>query len=353
MNKQFMGRALGAMHFTLCCLGALLLSQGLCAALFLILCSMLLAPCSSVHAQQPAAKIPRIGYLALGHSAGTEAFLQGLQDLGYVEGQNFTVEYRFAEGKEERFTDLAAELVQLKVDVIVVGGTRAAHAVRRLTKTIPIVVPDSADPVAARVVASLSRPGGNITGLTIMSPRLGGKRLELLKEAFPKLSHAAVVTNITSATRDMEVPVKDIKVAAQSLGLQVEVLVLREANEIEGIFSLMARMPVQAFILIPTPLYTYHRKVIVDMASKTRLPGIYPHRGFVEAGGLMSYAANTADLFRRAASYVDKILKGANPADLPVEQPTKFELVINLKTARQIGVTIPQEVLMWADEVIR
>jgi putative ABC transport system substrate-binding protein len=314
---------------------------------------MLLAPCSSAHAQQPASKIPRIGYLALSRSAGTEAFLQGFKDLGYVEGQNVTIDYRFAEGKEERFAHLAAELVQLKVDVIVVGGSRAAQAVRRLTKTIPIVVPDSADPVGARLVKSLAWPGGNITGLTIMSPRLGGKRLELLKEAFPWVSQVAVVTNISSANRDREPPVKDTIIAAQALGMQVQVIVLQEVNEIEDIFSLIARKPVQAFIVIPTPLYTYHSKLIVDMASKSRLPGIYPHRGFVEAGGLMSYAANMADLFRRAASYVDKILRGANPGDLPVEQPTKFELVINLKTARQIGVTIPQEVLMWADEVIK
>jgi putative ABC transport system substrate-binding protein len=314
---------------------------------------MLFAPCSSVQAQQPASKIPKIGYLALSRSAGTEAFLQGLKDLGYVEGQNVTVKYRFAEGNEERFADLAAELVQLKVDVIVVGGTAAARAARRLTKTIPIVVPDSADPVGARLVKSLARPGGNVTGLTIMSPRLGGKRLELLKEAFPRVSQVAVVTNITSANRDREPPVKDIIIAAQSLGMQVQVIVLQEVNEIEDIFSLMDRRPVQAFILIPTPMYTYHRKLIVDLASKNRLPGIYPHRGFVEAGGLMSYAANMADLFRRAASYVDKILKGANPAELPVEQPTKFELVINLKTAKQMELKIPPQVLMWADEVIK
>jgi putative ABC transport system substrate-binding protein len=186
-----------------------------------------------------------------------------------------------------------------------------------------------------------------------MSPRLGGKRLEILKEAFPSVSQVAVVTNITSANRNRVPPVKDIIVAAQPLGVQVQVMMLREANEIESIFSLMTRMPVQAFILIPTPLYTYHRKRIVDMASKSRLPGIYPHRGFVEAGGLMSYSPNMADLFRRAASYVDKILKGANPADLPVERPTKFELVINLKTARELELKIPPQVLMWADEVIK
>jgi putative tryptophan/tyrosine transport system substrate-binding protein len=318
----------------------------------LALSAMLLTVSFPAKAQQPASRIPRVGYLALSRSAGTEAFLQGLKDLGYVEGQNVTVEYRFAEGNAERFADLAAELVQLKLDVIVVGGSRAARAMRRLTRTIPIVIPDSADPVAAGLVVSLSRPGGNITGLTIMSPRLGGKRLELLKEVFPKVSRVAIVTNIAAASPHMG-PVEEIGVAAQRLGVDVQVVVLREANEIEGIFSLLATKPAQAFILIPTPLYTYHRKVIVETASRSRLPGIYPHRGFVEAGGLMSYAANNADLFRRAASYVDKILRGANPAYLPVEQPTKFEFVINLKTARQIGVTIPPEVLMWADEVIK
>jgi len=321
----------------------------------LVLSITLLALTEGVsNARQAASKILGIGYLALGsRSSGTEAFVQGLKDLGYVEGQNIAFEYRFAEGKEERLTDLAAELIQLKVDVIVVGGTTAARATHRLTKTIPIVIPDSADPVGAGLVKSLARPGGNITGLTIMSPRLGGKRLELLKEAFPMVSQVAVVTNITLANPDTEAHVKEIKVAAQPFGVQVQVLVLREANEIEGIFSLMTKKRVQAFILIPTPLFTYHRKVIVDLASKSRLPAIYPHRGYVEAGGLMSYAANPADLFRRAASYVDKILKGANPADLPVEQPTKFELVINLKTAKQIGVTIPPDVLIWADEVIK
>jgi ABC-type uncharacterized transport system substrate-binding protein len=302
-------------------------------------------------AQHPASKIPRIGVLVLGSpSSGTNAFLEGLKDLGYVEGRNISIEYRFAEGKEDRLTDLAAELVQLKVDVIVVGGTAAARAVWRLSKTIPIVVPDSADPVGAGLVKSLAQPGGNITGLTVMSPQLGAKRLELLKDALPKVSQVAVV--IRSANPDTEATVKEMKASAQPLGVQAQVVAVQEANEIEGIFSLMTRKRVQAFILIPTPLFTYHRKVIVELASKSRLPAIYPNRGFVEAGGLMSYAANNADLARRAAYYVDKILKGAKPADLPVEQPTKFELVINLNTARALGLTIPAKVLTWADRVI-
>jgi ABC-type uncharacterized transport system substrate-binding protein len=303
-------------------------------------------------AQQPPSKIPRIGYLALDRSAGTEAFLRGLKELGYAEGHNVTIEYRFAEGEEDRFNYLAAELVQLKVDVIVVGGTMAARAVGKLTKTIPIVIPDSSNPVAAGLVASLSRPGGNITGLTIMSPKLSGKRLELLKETFPTISSVVVIVRRAPDYTPFLETGREIEVTARSLGVQVEDIGVRDA-EIENVFSLMAKKRAAAFILDPSPMFTYERKRIVDMAFKSRLPGIYPHRGFVEAGGLMSYAANITDLFRRAASYVDKILKGAKPADLPVEQPTKFELVINLKTARQIGVTIPPEVLMWADRVIK
>jgi putative ABC transport system substrate-binding protein len=305
-----------------------------------------------VEAQQRASNVPRIGYLAHdSRSAGGAAFLQGLRDLGYVEGQNIAIERRFADGKEERFTDLAAELIQLKVDIIVVGGTAAAYAARRLTKTIPIVIPDSADPVRAGLVDSLARPGGNITGLTIMSARLGAKRLELLKEVLPKIFQVAVV--IRSANPDRDPGVKELKTSAPPLGLQVQVVAVQEANDFESIFPTIIRKRLQAFILIPTPLFTYHRQAIVARASENRLPGIYPHRGYVEAGGLLSYAANPADLYGRAASYVDKILKGANPADLPIEQPTKFELVVNVKTARQIGVTVPPQVLMWADQVIK
>jgi ABC-type uncharacterized transport system substrate-binding protein len=304
-------------------------------------------------AQHSTAKIPRIGVLVLGsRTTGPDPLVQGLKDLGYVEGRNISIEYRFAEGKEDRLTDLAAELVQLKVDVIVVGGTAAARAVRRLTKTIPIVVPDSADPVGVGLVKSLAQPGGNITGLTIMSPHLGAKRFELLKEVFPRVSRVAVV--IRSANPQSEAAVREIEFAAQSLGVRVQIVAVQEVNEIEieSIFTLITRKRVQAFILIPTPTFTYYRKVIVELASKSRLPAIYPHRGYVEAGGLMSYAANNADLVRRAAYYVDKILKGAKPADLPVEQPTKFELVINLNTAKTLGLTIPSKVLMWADRVI-
>jgi putative ABC transport system substrate-binding protein len=325
---------LSVMHFALCFLGVILLAF-------------------PAEAQQPTSKIPRIGYLALSRSAGTEAFLQGLKDLGYVEGQNITVEYRFAEGKEERFADLAAELLQLKVEVVVVGGSAAARAVRRLTKTTPIVIPDSADPVAAELVASLSRPGGNITGLTTMSPKLSGKRLELLKETFPTISTIVILVRKGGPKYTPFLATgREVGVTARSLDVQVETIGVSDV-EMENTFSSMAKRRVGAFILNPNPMFTFQRERIVHAASKSRIPGMYPHRGFVEAGGLMSYAANNADLFRRAAAYVDKILKGANPADLPVEQPTKFELVINLKTAKEMELKIPPQVLMWADEVIK
>jgi putative ABC transport system substrate-binding protein len=292
--------------------------------------------------------------LALGFpSSGSDALQQGLKELGYVEGETIIVERRSAEGKENRLADLAAELVQLKVDVIVVGGTAAARAVRRLTRTIPIVIPDSADPVAGELVASLSRPGGNVTGLTMMSAKLSGKRLELLKETFPTISSVIILVRKGGAYYTPFLRTgREIEVTARSLDVKVESIGLRD-DEIENTFSSLAKRRAAAFILNPNPMFTFQRERIVSAASKSRVPGMYPHRGFVEVGGLMSYAANNADLFRRSASYVDKILKGANPADLPIEQPTKFELVINLKTARQIGVTIPPEVLMWANEVIK
>jgi putative ABC transport system substrate-binding protein len=337
MNKKFMDRALSPMHFALCLVGA-----------------MLLAPCSSAQAQQPASKIPRIGYLATGFpSAGSDALQQGLKELGYVEGESIIVERRSAEGKEERLANLAAELVQLKLDVIVVGGTAAARAVRRLTKTIPIIIPDSADPVAGELVASLARPGGNITGLTTMSSKLSGKRLELLKETFPTISSVVILVRRGGAKYTSFLGThRELEVIARSSDVKVENIGMRD-DEIETTFSSMAKRRAGAFILNPNPMFTFQRERIVSAASKSRVPGMYPHRGFVEVGGLMSYAANNADLFRRAASYVDKILKGANPAELPVEQPTKFELVINLKSAKGLELKIPPHVLMWADEVIK
>jgi putative ABC transport system substrate-binding protein len=319
----------------------------------LTLGAMLLTGSFTAAAHEPK-KIPRIGYLALGvPSPGSDALRKGLKELGYVEGETIIIERRSAEGKEDRLADLAAELVQLKVDVIVVGGTAAARVARRLTKTIPIVIPDSADPVAAELVASLSRPGGNITGLTIMSPKLSGKRLELLKETCPTISSVLIIVRRGGASYTPFLKtLREIEVTARSLDVKVESIGVRDA-EIEDTFLSLAKRRAGAFILNPNPMFTFQRERIVNAASKSRVPGMYPNRTFVEAGGLMSYAANNADLFRRAASYVDNILKGANPADLPVERPTKFELVINLKTARQIGVTIPPEVLMWANEVIK
>lgn len=322
--------------------------------------AVLLGSVAPVEAQKRPVRFRTVGLLTPGSpSSGTDAFLQGLKELGYVEGENIAFERRFAEGKEEGLADLAADLVRLKVDVIVVGGTAAARAVRRLSKTIPIVIPDSADPVAAGLVATLGRPGGNITGLTIMSHQLSGKRLELLKETLPRISRMAILIR-GLAKRDTNFTYtpfvesrKQIEITAQSLGVQIHVVAVREANEIDRAISDMTKRKAEAFILIPNPLLTHHRKTIVDLASKNRLPAIYPHRGFVEAGGLMSYAANNADLFHRAATYVDKILNGADPANLPVERPTKFELVFNLQAAKKLNIKIPPEVLMWADEVIQ
>jgi putative ABC transport system substrate-binding protein len=318
------------------------------------LSALLLALNFPAEAQQPPAKIYRIGYLAHARSAGTEAFVLGLKDLGYIEGKNVAIEYRWAEGNEGRLATLAADIVRLKPDIILVGGSAAAHAARQVTKEIPIVLPDSADPVAGGVVASLSRPGGNVTGLTIMSTRLSGKRLELLKDTLPSMSRVAMLrrTAKTDAIDSFAVR-KEMETTARSLGVQIQDIAVEKTSDFENAFSAIANGRVGAFILAPNPMFTYERKRIVELASNSRLPGIYPHNGFVEAGGLMSYAANPVDLFRRAASYVDKILKGANPADLPIEQPTKFEFVINLKTARQIGVNVPPHVLMWADQVIK
>lgn len=315
------------------------------------LSAMLVVLSLPAEAQQPA-KVHRIAYLALGsRSAGTEAFVQGLKDVGYIQGQNIVIEYRWAEGDRDRLPVLGAEIVRLNPSVIVVAGSEAARAARRLTTAIPIVIPDSADPVGTGLVKSLGQPGGNITGLTIMSPQLTGKRLELLKETFPKISQVAVL--VRSADPDRLAEVKELKVGAQQRGINVHVVVVANETEIQSGFVLISKKAVQAFMLIPTPMFTYYRKMIIDLASKSRLPAIYPNRGYVQAGGLMSYAANNADLFRRAAHFVDKILKGAKPADLPIEQPTKFELVINLNAAKQIGFAIPPQVLMWADEVIQ
>ena len=313
-----------------------------------------LAMCGAVaQAQQPAG-IPRIGILiapsASFFSARVEAFRQRLRELGYVEGKNIVIEYRYAEGKLERLPDLAAELVRLKVDVIVTAGP-AILAAKKASATIPIVFAAAADPVGSGLVSSLARPGGNITGLSVMAPDLDGKRLELLKEAFPKVARVAFLWQ-SGGTRG-NLALTDMEAAAKALGLKLQSLEVRSLDDFDSAFARAKRDGAQALITTPSPLINTQQRQVLDFAAKNRLPAMYPTSEFVEAGGLMSYAPNYADLCRRAADFVDKILKGTKPADIPVEQPTKFEFIVNLKTAKQIGVTVPPNVLARADRVIR
>jgi len=308
-------------------------------------------------AQQPG-KVPRIGVLANALpttpevSRNWEAFRQGLGERGWVEGQNIVIEYRWAEGRLERFPALAAELVGLKLDLIVAASTPGARAAKQATSTIPIVMVYVSDPVGDGLVASLARPGGNVTGMTFGAGReIAGKHLELLKEAVPKLSRVAVLLNPDSP--ESAVFLRETQAAAQALAVKLQLLEVRSPNELEGAFAAMTRGRADALLVLPHPLTFAHTRRIVDLAAKSRLPAMYPFREAVEAGGLMAYAANAPDMFRRAATYVDKILKGAKPADLPVEQPTKFELIINLKTAKTLGLTIPQSILIRADQVIQ
>jgi putative tryptophan/tyrosine transport system substrate-binding protein len=307
---------------------------------------------------QQAAKIARIGYLATNRAASPHlpaAFLQGLRDLGYVEGRNVVIEYRNAEGKPERLPALAAELVALKVDVIFAGGgTLPALAAKHATRTLPIVFADAADPVTSGLVTSLARPGGNVTGLYALAAELVSKRLELLKQAVPGVSRVAVLWQPGAlperTTMDMR---KDAEVAARALGVQLQFLEVRGPADFDRAFSDMTKARAGALTVLPGTIFLSERKRLVGLAARNRLPAVYLARESVDAGGLMSYAPNIADLFRRAATYVDKILKGAKPADLPVEQPTKFELVINLKTAKALGLTIPPSLLQRADEVLQ
>jgi putative ABC transport system substrate-binding protein len=322
------------------------------------LCAMLFALCFSAEAQQPK-KVPRIGYLSSGNSASESGRAEGirlaLRDLGYIEGQNIAIEYRYAEGKRDRTAELAAELVRLKVDLIVVAGAgRWVLAAMNATKTIPIVMTGGgADPVEAGFVESLARPGGNVTGITNLSRELGGKRLELLKEAVPKLVRVAVLYDSAIAGAAHEVK-ENLPVAARALGLTVRSWEVRDADDFEKVFAALNKeRPDGLYVHGGGPGITANRKRIASFASKSRLPSMYVRREFVDAGGLMSYGADIADSYRRVAYYVDRILKGAKPADLPVEQPTKFEFVINLKTAKQIGLTIPPEVLARATRIIR
>ena len=310
-----------------------------------------LAPLAA--AAQPPAKVPRIGVLTTASSIShlLQAFRQGLAELGYAEGRNIVLEYRSAEGNAERLPDLAAELARLKVDVIVAGGTPGTQAAQQATTTIPIVMIGVADPVRTGFVGSLARPGRNITGLTSITPDLAGKRLQLLKEVVPGASHVAILSN--PATPYAGLVVRETGNAARTLAVQLQPLEVRSPDELDGVFAAATKGRAEALIVVEDPFTLSHRAGIVTLAAKHRLPAMYGFREFVDAGCLISYAANLSDMYRRAATYVDKILKGHNPADLPVEQPTKFELVINLKTAKTLGFKIPQSVLVRADEVIR
>ncbi len=319
----------------------------------LALCSMLLAPCSSVQAQQ-AGKIPRIGFLdgstASGMGVLVKAFLDELSKLGWMEGRNFTIEYRFAEGKgPERQRELAADLVRLNVDLIVTTGDPSALAAKKATTTIPIVLANSVDPVGFGHVASLARPGGNVTGSSSLGTELNSKRLEVLKDAIPKLARVGLLR-----TSSISPQLKEIRPAATALKLKLEEIETQpDAKGLENAFQTAKQKQVGAIMTISSRIFFAERKRIVELAGKYRLPAIYFQKEFVDEGGLMSYGADFDDLFRRAAVYVDKILKGAKPADLPVQQPTKFEFVINLKAAKQIGLTIPPDVLARANKVIR
>jgi putative ABC transport system substrate-binding protein len=316
---------------------------------------MLFALCPAAEAQQ-SKKIPRIGYLnaaSLGVTASrAEAFRRGLREFGYVEGKNIIIEWRSGEGKEDRLPALAAELVRLKVDVIVSSGPRPTHSAKEATATIPIVMAQDPDPVGSGFVASLARPGGNITGLSTLAPEISGKRLELLKEIVSRISRVAVL-GFSSQPGNPQL-VKEAELTAAAYGVRLQYLDLLGPEDIETAFRAIEKGRAEAILmLVPGPILGAHRTKIAELAIKIRLPAIYHSPVYVEDGGLMSYGVRFVDLDRRAATYVNKILKGAKPADLPVEQPTKFELVINLKTAKQMGLTIPPNVLARADRVIK
>ena len=324
------------------------------AALVVALALGLVAAPFAAEAQQTA-KIARIGYLAAslaGYPQMPEAFRQGLRDLGYVEGRNVVIEYRDAEGKLERFPALAAELVALKVDLIVAPSTAAAMAAAQATKSVPIV--SVVIPVPSELATSLARPGGNVTGLAFFSPELVGKCLELLKQAVPGVTQVAVLWQPGGLDERTEKDrLKVAEVSARALGMRLQFVEARGPADLDRAFSDMTKARTDALIVLPYIMFFYERRRLVNLAAKNRLPAVYSSRQHVDAGGLMAYGASLADLSRRAATYVDKILKGAKPGDLPVEQPTKFELVINLKTATALGLTIPQPLLLRADEVIQ
>jgi putative ABC transport system substrate-binding protein len=305
-------------------------------------------------AQQPA-NVHRIGFLTATSlsavSARIEAFRQGLRDVGYMEGKNIVIDYRSVEGKADRLAELAAQLVNLKVEVIVTAGSASTPSAKEATTTIPIVMGFDNDPVGSGFVASLARPGGNITGLSSVSPEMSGKQLELLKEIVPKLSRLALVGDASEPGN--AAAVKEARLAAESFGVHLQQLEIQALTDIEIVFREVRNGHAEAVLMLPSAVLLSQRREIAELAIKNRLPATYNRPEYVEAGGLMSYGASITDLFRRAAIYVDKILKGAKPADLPVEQPTKFEFIINLKTAKQIGLTIPPNVLARADRVLR
>jgi putative ABC transport system substrate-binding protein len=322
MNNKICGLALGAMAFALSL---------------------------PVQVQQPA-KVPRIGTSASANLARTEAFRQGLRELGYVEGENIVIEWRYAEGRRDRVRELATEL-RLKVDIIVTAGGLTTRPAKDTTVTIPIVMAQDSDAVGNGFVASLARPGGNITGLSGLAPEIGGKRLELLKEIVPKLSRVAVLgTSTNPADAQM---LREAELAAKAFGVKLRYLDVLDPRDIETAFRNASTDRADAALVLGGPVFNSRRTQVADLAAKNRLPAVYGQPEFMDAGGLMFYGASITDMFRRAATYVDKILKGAKPADLPVEQPTKFEFVINLKAANQIGLTIPPNVLARADKVIR
>jgi len=319
-----------------------------------LMAAIFLATVSNAHAQQPS-KVPHIGYLVLNtlssQVARMEAFRQGLRELGYVEGKNVVIDWRSADGKLERLSALAAELVRLKVDIIVTTGPTPTRAAKEATSTIPIVLTNDPDPVANGFVVSLARPGGNITGLSTFAPELSGKRLEILREVVPKLSRVAVLG--TSTMPGYAQLKREIELAAKVFGVKLDYLDVLDSKHVETVYRAASKERASAVLTLAGGILFTQRAQIMELAVKNRLPVIYHDSRFVEAGGLMFYGVSLLDLDRRAATYVDKILKGAKPADLPIEQPMKFELIINLKAAKQIGLTIPPNVLARADKVIR
>jgi putative tryptophan/tyrosine transport system substrate-binding protein len=321
-----------------------------------LILSLLVVPLVAAAAQLRE-KVPLVGYLNSGSPSDPirqrrlEAFRQGLRELGYGEGQNIAIESRWAEEKYDRYPALAADLVRLKVDVIVAQSGALTKAAQEATRTIPIVMLHVNDPVGSGLVASLARPGGNVTGLTIMSPDLVGKQLQLLKEVVPTVSRVAVLLQPDNPASALQL--REAEAAARALGVRLQILEARVPPEIDSAFAAMTREGVGALLILADSIFGTQRRQIAELATKGRLPSIFITRDFAEAGGLIAYSANFLDLERRAATHVDKILKGAKPANLPVEQPTKFELVINLKTAQALGITIPPMLLFQADEVIK